>query len=251
MRAIAALLTAACLLLGGCAIKPVQYAGTTALRCTAPEFAYRLAIDPESGPRPPADNAETLRPTDAQALDAALERAYKSGNLRPYAPQEEPVSNSLLLLSGGSEDGAFGAGFLSQWAKLRTAHHDLQPLPPGQPHKTGLPRFRVVTGISTGALQASFAFIDDPEALVRSYTILRERDLLRPLVSRGLDEHPVRGALSLARRGTLATLDPLRDLLDRLLTAPYHGPLGDYPTRLLDKEGEKMGRKVSMLASNG
>ncbi|MGV8939507.1 MAG: amidophosphoribosyltransferase, partial [Allorhizobium sp.] len=26
---------------------------------------------------------------------------------------------------------------------------------------------------------------------------------------------------------------------------------GDYPTRLLDKEGETMGRKVSMLASNG
>jgi len=26
---------------------------------------------------------------------------------------------------------------------------------------------------------------------------------------------------------------------------------GDYPTRLLDKEGEKMGRKVSMLATNG
>ncbi len=26
---------------------------------------------------------------------------------------------------------------------------------------------------------------------------------------------------------------------------------GDYPTRLLDKEGEKMGRKVSMMASNG
>ncbi|MFA7414793.1 MAG: amidophosphoribosyltransferase [Rhizobium sp.] len=26
---------------------------------------------------------------------------------------------------------------------------------------------------------------------------------------------------------------------------------GDYPTRLLDKEGEKMGRKISMMASNG
>ena len=26
---------------------------------------------------------------------------------------------------------------------------------------------------------------------------------------------------------------------------------GDYPTRLLDKEGETMGRKVSVLASNG
>jgi glutamine phosphoribosylpyrophosphate amidotransferase len=26
---------------------------------------------------------------------------------------------------------------------------------------------------------------------------------------------------------------------------------GDYPTRLLDKEGETMGRKVSLLATNG
>jgi amidophosphoribosyltransferase len=26
---------------------------------------------------------------------------------------------------------------------------------------------------------------------------------------------------------------------------------GDYPTRLLDKEGETMGRKFSMMASNG
>lgn len=26
---------------------------------------------------------------------------------------------------------------------------------------------------------------------------------------------------------------------------------GDYPTRLLDKDGEAMGRKVSLLASNG
>ncbi|MBC2652519.1 patatin-like phospholipase family protein [Novosphingobium flavum] len=232
MRSWAALLTAACLLLGGCAIRPVQYAGTPALRCTAPEFAYRLAIDPEAGTRQPDGAAETLRPTDAQALDAALERAYKSGNLHPYAPREEAVSNSLLLLSGGSEDGAFGAGFLSQWGKLRTVNADLQPPPAGQPRKTGLPRFRVVTGISTGALQASFAFIDDPEALVQSYSIVRERELLRPLVSRGLDDHPVRGAISLARRGTLATLDPLRGLLDRLLTAPYHGPLGDYPTRI-------------------
>ena len=26
---------------------------------------------------------------------------------------------------------------------------------------------------------------------------------------------------------------------------------GDYPTRLLDKEGETMGRKISVMASNG
>ena len=234
MRTIAILFAALSLALGGCAIRPVQYAGTPAQRCTGFPFTYRLTIDPEagsaaaaSGPAGPTGEAALAKGPDASALDAALARTYSDGTLRPYAPNEEPVSNSLLLLSGGSEDGAFGAGFLSEWARLRGARFsgDAQ-------HRGGLPRFRVVTGISTGSLQASFAFIDQPQPVVDSYTITREDQLLHPLVSRGLGEHPVRGALSLARHGTLATLDPLRRLLDTLLTTPYHGPLGDYPTRL-------------------
>lgn len=198
-----------CWALAACAIPPVQHAGTAAVQCTAPRFAYRLSLDPAGQPAPGApENVSTVSPE----LDAALARAYRDQRLTPYAPDEEPVSNSMLLLSGGSEDGAFGAGFLDQWARTRTERNAAT-----HPTRRGLPRFRVVTGISTGSLQASFAFLDEPEVNVASYAISQERQLLRPLVSRGLKEQPVHGALSLARHGTLASLDPLRALLHRLL----------------------------------
>ena len=48
----------------------------------------------------------------------------------------------FLALSGGGDDGAFGAGVLCGW----TAHGDR-------------PQFKLVTGISTGALIAPFAFL--------------------------------------------------------------------------------------------
>jgi predicted patatin/cPLA2 family phospholipase len=61
----------------------------------------------------------------------------------------------LLSLSGGGDDGAFGAGLLAGW----TAHGDR-------------PKFKLVTGVSTGALIAPFAFLG-PEydtALTDVYT---------------------------------------------------------------------------------
>jgi predicted patatin/cPLA2 family phospholipase len=48
----------------------------------------------------------------------------------------------LLSLSGGGDKGAFGAGLLAGW----TAHGDR-------------PKFKLVTGVSTGALIAPFAFL--------------------------------------------------------------------------------------------
>jgi predicted acylesterase/phospholipase RssA len=48
----------------------------------------------------------------------------------------------LLSLSGGGDNGAFGAGLLVGW----TAHGDR-------------PKFKLVTGVSTGALIATFAFL--------------------------------------------------------------------------------------------
>jgi predicted acylesterase/phospholipase RssA len=61
----------------------------------------------------------------------------------------------LLSLSGGGDQGAFGAGLMVGW----TAHGDR-------------PRFKLVTGVSTGALIAPFAFLG-PEydaALTDVYT---------------------------------------------------------------------------------
>ena len=52
-----------------------------------------------------------------------------------------PKTMDILALSGGGEDGAFGAGLLCGW----TQHGDR-------------PQFKLVTGISTGALIAPWAF---------------------------------------------------------------------------------------------
>jgi predicted acylesterase/phospholipase RssA len=55
--------------------------------------------------------------------------------------EQKPVSN-LLAISGGADDGAFGAGLLVGW----TEHGDR-------------PEFDLVTGISAGALIAPFAYL--------------------------------------------------------------------------------------------
>lgn len=70
---------------------------------------------------------------------------------------------SFLALSGGGENGAFGAGLLVGW----TAHGDR-------------PEFNVVTGISTGALIAPFAFLGPryDAQLKRLYTEIAAHDVL-------------------------------------------------------------------------
>ena len=89
--------------------------------------------------------------------------AYRaSGNTGPLPPA------SYLAVSGGGEDGAFGAGLLVGWT--------------GQGSR---PQFKLVTGISTGALTAPFAFLGhryDPQ-LRDVYTRISARDVL---VERGL-----------------------------------------------------------------
>lgn len=56
----------------------------------------------------------------------------------------------ILVLSGGGQQGSFGVGFLRGWAS-RT--------------DTPLPAFDLVTGVSTGAVQAPFALLGSPAAL--------------------------------------------------------------------------------------
>jgi len=56
--------------------------------------------------------------------------------------QQHPGEFSYLALSGGGGDGAFGAGLLNGWTQAG-----------------GRPAFTVVSGVSTGALMAPFAFL--------------------------------------------------------------------------------------------
>ena len=56
--------------------------------------------------------------------------------------KDQPLHSHILALSGGADDGAFGAGLLVGWTARGTR-----------------PQFNVVTGISAGALIAPFAFL--------------------------------------------------------------------------------------------
>ena len=69
-----------------------------------------------------------------------------------------------LALSGGGAEGAFGAGLLVGWSASGTR-----------------PTFTVVTGVSTGALIAPFAFLGPAhdEQLKAVYTKYKTRDLVR------------------------------------------------------------------------
>jgi predicted acylesterase/phospholipase RssA len=89
------------------------------------------------------------------------EKAWLAANGRqgPLPP------TAFLAISGGGDAGAFGAGLLNGW----TASGDR-------------PEFKVVTGVSTGALIAPFAFLGpryDP-VLKSVYTDVSQRDIFKP-----------------------------------------------------------------------
>jgi hypothetical protein len=80
-----------------------------------------------------------------------------------------PVVN-YLALSGGADDSAFGAGVFGGWSAAGTR-----------------PKFKLVTGVSTGALSAPFAFLGsdyDPQ-LTEIYTQTSQQDIfeMRSLVA--------------------------------------------------------------------
>ncbi|MBW2710347.1 MAG: patatin-like phospholipase family protein [Deltaproteobacteria bacterium] len=104
------------------------------------------------GDEPPAYTAEWMRMTKAE-LKARYQAIYRT-------------SHNYLALSGGGGDGAFGAGLLVGW----TAKGDR-------------PEFSLVTGVSTGALIAPFAFLgpDYDAKLKEVYTTSSTEDIIKKL----------------------------------------------------------------------
>lgn len=71
----------------------------------------------------------------------------------------------LLAVSGGGANGAFGAGLLTGWTEAGTR-----------------PTFKLVTGVSTGASTAPFAFLGsswDPQRTA-VYTAVKPSDIFEP-----------------------------------------------------------------------
>lgn len=95
----------------------------------------------------------------------------------------------FLAISGGGENGAFGAGLLVGWTKAGTR-----------------PVFKGVTGVSTGALTAPFAFLGSgyDDKLKEVYTTLAAKDVLHP-----------RGYLAALFDDAMADNSPLRKTIAR------------------------------------
>ncbi|MFZ5447285.1 MAG: patatin-like phospholipase family protein [Thermodesulfobacteriota bacterium] len=111
------------------------------------------------------------------------ERAAHHGKL------EEVVN--VLALSGGGAEGAFGAGILCGWSQNGTR-----------------PRFKLVTGISTGALMAPFAFLGPAydDRLKKAYTSISDKDIFQA-------HSPLAILLSLANLKALPSLADTRPLI--------------------------------------
>jgi predicted acylesterase/phospholipase RssA len=92
--------------------------------------------------------------------------------------------HTYLAISGGGANGAYGAGLLVGWTAAGTR-----------------PEFTVVTGISTGALIAPFAFLgsDYDEMLRELYTTLSTDDLIKK-----------RGILTAITSDAVASTEPLQ-----------------------------------------
>ena len=163
-RSLLALGAAATLTLPGCA-QPVRGPAVPRDRVAA---AQVLGLPNE---RFIVTTAEGQRNIEAEFL-AAGERMRRRLALRPNAPVP-PMR--LLSVSGGGENGAFGAGLLCGWSEQGTR-----------------PEFNLVTGVSTGALTAPFAFLgpDSDPQLRAVYTELTLRDVAeaRGLISAVFDD---------------------------------------------------------------
>ena len=89
---------------------------------------------------------------------------YTDTDFRKHYSGIYEKAHSYLAISGGGPNGAFGAGLFAGWTASGTR-----------------PEFTMVTGISTGALTAPFAFLgsDYDDTLKEVYTTTSTKDILK------------------------------------------------------------------------
>ena len=105
------------------------------------------------------------------------------------------TEHHYLVISGGGADGAYGAGVLAGWSEKGTR-----------------PEFTMVTGISTGALTAPFAFLG-------SAYDQQLRELYTTLDSSSIFDR--RNIFTIIRGDSVVDNAPLSRMLDKHITDPF------------------------------
>lgn len=125
-----------------------------------------------------------------------IDELMRKSNEQILKSQPGKDALNILALSGGAEDGAFGAGLLTGWSVEGTR-----------------PNFDVVTGVSIGALIAPFAFLgpDYDHQLEMFFTTLATDDLLVTDIWRQI--------LAVSGASAFADSTPLANLIKRFVTA--------------------------------
>lgn len=115
-----------------------------------------------------------------------------ASELKQRFPRVYGKEHAYLAISGGGAEGAFGAGLLTGWTVSGTR-----------------PNFMMVTGVSTGALTAPFAFLGPgyDKILQDVYTTTETTDILE-----------INGPFDAISVGAVTDSSPLRNLIKSFIT---------------------------------
>ena len=177
-----ALIAATMLLVQGCSMTPprlpaVPHDSTAKAEIPGmPEVRYTVVVD-----------AAALNRLAQQSIQRELDYLAQQGHKGPLPPAV------FVAISGGGDNGAFTAGLMNAWTATGTR-----------------PEFKLVTGISTGALIAPFAFLGPKydATLKEVYTTISPKDVI---------EH--RSILSGVLSDAMADNAPLLRLTQKSVTA--------------------------------
>jgi hypothetical protein len=182
IRIVAGVLTLVSLVPFGCATAERRQAVPNELQATAVVPGYSTTI--------------RYFPTDAVHV-ANFEQDWLDSNTAEIKDRNQGEEGKLppgayLAISGGGDNGAFGAGLLNGWTAAGTR-----------------PEFKLVTGVSTGALIAPFAFLGPAydATLQALYTSVSLHDIANQ-----------RSLLSVIYGDALADTAPLKHLVEKYVT---------------------------------
>ena len=132
------------------------------IRSSAVTLFLAMGIATSCAPhRPVVAESELIRMGEAsrQANEETLLKQTRRAMMRVAREPAAERTLDLLVLSGGGDYGAFGAGFLRAWS--------------AQTGAAAMPTFDIVSGVSTGALIAPFAFLGTEQDLIACENLYR------------------------------------------------------------------------------